>query len=231
MSPLLRTGILIGVLTMAASVSAWLLTPRRSIAELAPQIDLEKAIPRHLAGWRVIENSVRQIPTFEQEKTLNAIYSQIVSRTYINDQGQQIMLSVAYGSTQTKELRTHRQEVCYSAQGFKIGGLKKENISINGVEIPVTRMLATQGSRSEPVTYWFTMGDQVVRSYTDRELVKLKFALSGYLPDGYLFRVSSLSTDVEKAFNSQRMFADELLRSTDERLVAKLLGSSRQDGL
>jgi len=224
MNPLLRTGIVVAVLMIAAPVPAWLLTPSKSIADTAPQIDLEKAIPKQFGGWRMIEGGVSLVPAAAQEEALNAIYSQIVSRTYINGQGERIMLSVAYGSTQTKQLRAHRQEVCYAAQGFKIDTLRKENISIKGIEVPATRMLATMGSRSEPVTYWFTMGNQVVRSYLDRELVQMKYAVSGYLPDGYLFRMSTISKDPKKAFENQHRFATELFTAMDKRLVTRLLG-------
>lgn len=224
MSPLLRSGILLAALMIAAPVSAWLLIPETSIADLAPQIDLEKTIPKRFGNWHMVEDTVSLVPTAEQEQALNAIYSQIVNRIYANEQGERIMLSVAYGSTQTKQLRAHRQEVCYAAQGFKIDNLRKENLSINGVEVPATRMLAIHGSRSEPVTYWFTMGDHVVRSLLDRELVQLKYAVSGYLPDGYLFRMSSLSRDAEKAFAVQHAFSEALFAEVDKSLAQKLLG-------
>jgi len=228
MHPLLRSGILLAVLMIAAPVSAWLLTPEKSIADTVPQIDLEKAIPKQFGDWRVVEGGASLVPTAAQEEALNAIYSQIVSRTYVNGQGDRIMLSVAYGSTQTKQLRAHRQEVCYAAQGFKIDTLRNENISIKGIEVPATRMLATMGSRSEPVTYWFTMGNQVVRSYLDRELVQMKYAVSGYLPDGYLFRMSSLSRDAEKAYTQQQFFAEAMFADLDQQLAIRLLGTSNK---
>lgn len=225
MNPLLRTGIIVAALMIAAPVSAWLLTPDKSIADVSPRIDLEAAIPKQFGNWRMVETTHRQIPTAEQEQSINAIYSQIVSRTYVNDHGEAIMLSVAYGATQSKQLRAHRQEVCYAAQGFSIEQLKRETIAIDGAEVPATRMVARQGSRIEPVTYWFTMGNQVVRGYLDRELVQLKYAVSGYLPDGYLFRMSSLSRDADKAFASQQQFADTLFASLDRQLAGKLLGA------
>lgn len=228
MNSLLRTGLIVAALMIAAPVSAWLLTPQKSIADTAPQIDLEKAIPKQFGNWKTVEHGVSLVPTAAQEDALNAIYSQIVSRTYVNNQGDRIMLSVAYGSTQTKQLRAHRQEVCYAAQGFKIDTLRNENISIKGIEVPVTRMLATMGSRSEPVTYWFTMGNQVVRSYLDRELVQMKYAVSGYLPDGYLFRMSSLSRDANKAFAAQQLFAEAMFEDLDQQLAIRLLGTGNK---
>jgi EpsI family protein len=211
----------------AAPVTAWYLTPTMSIAVLEPQIDLETAIPKNFANWRMAEHQSSIIPTAEQEKTLDAIYSQIVSRSYVNDQGQSVMLSVAYGSSQSKQLRAHRQEVCYAAQGFKIEGLRSVELKIDGVLLPATRMRAIQGSRSEPVTYWFTMGDKVVGSYLERELTQFRYALSGYLPDGYLFRVSSISRDAQASYDLHLQFAKDILAHTDRKLAGKLLGATR----
>lgn len=136
------------------------------------------------------------------------------------------MVSIAYGGTQNRELRAHRQEVCYAAQGFSISSLQKADIVVNGKAVQSTRMIAKQGPRTEPVTYSLAMGDAVVRSFLDRQLVNLKYTLSGYIPDGYLFRVSSLSSDADRAFEDQRKFADELLKHADQRLVTRLLGAN-----
>jgi EpsI family protein len=124
-------------------------------------------------------------------------------------------------------MRAHRQEVCYSAQGFKITKLEHLNLDLaSGMQIPGTRMVATQGSRVEPVTYWFTMGDQVVMSYADRELSQLKFALSGYVPDGYLVRISSLDRTPADGFKRQLEFADTLMLHIDPELRKRLTGHS-----
>lgn len=134
------------------------------------------------------------------------------------------MLSVAYGSAQTRKMRAHRQEVCYAAQGFEIKGLRYDNIEVAGADVPITRMIAVQRYRTEPVTYWFTIGDYLVRSYLDRQLVQLKFAFSGFVPDGYLFRVSSITAETDAAFSDQIAFSNELLLSMDRRLAVKLIG-------
>jgi EpsI family protein len=226
----LRRGIVIAVLMTASPILSWVLTPQKSIAHTTPPIDLESAIPIEFFGWKVDKGALALVPAADKQQVLDAIYNQIVNRTYVNERGERMMLSVAYGSTQSKELRAHRQEVCYEAQGFKIARLEKANLAINGAEIPATRMVAIHGHRSEPVTYWFTMGDHVVRSHFDREFVQLRYAASGYLPDGYLFRVSSISRETEHAFASQLEFARALIAASDQRLAAKLAGRPANRG-
>lgn len=224
MTPLLRTGLVAAVLMFAAPISAWWLTPTRLVAEELPAIDMESAIPKEFPGWKIDKNMIAQVPAADKEQVLNTIYSQIVNRTYVSVRGERMMISVAYGSTQSKQLRAHRQEVCYAAQGFKIDKVRQANLTINGMNVPATQMVAVQGNRMEPVTYWFTMGDQVVRSHLDRELVQLRYAASGFLPDGYLFRVSSLSKEAEQAFVDQAEFANALIAATDKRLADRLVG-------
>jgi EpsI family protein len=135
-----------------------------------------------------------------------------------------MMVSIAYGSKQNQQLRAHRQEVCYAAQGFKISGLQHLTMSVAGGPLPATRMVASHGARVEPVTYWFTTGDTVVLSYWDREWAQLRYAMSGYVPDGYLVRISTLSAKPDAAFREHVAFADELFANVDPELRRRLVG-------
>jgi EpsI family protein len=200
------------------------LTPKALLVDTAPRIDMEAAIPKGFGDWQIDPGVSPVSASPEQQETLDQIYDQTVSRTYVNSKGHRIMLSVAHGAAQNRQLRVHRQEVCYAAQGFQIKEIQYENMLIAGAEIPVTRMIAVQGQRTEPVTYWFTMGDFLVRSYLDRQVVQLKYAFSGFVPDGYLFRVSSLASDSAAAFTEQLTFSAELLRAMDRPLAEKLIG-------
>lgn len=222
----LRNTSVIGVMMLFSSLLPFLFVPTKKLSQQIEHIDIEQAVPKNFGGWSVDTGVAPFIPSPEAEENLNKTYDQIVNRTYVHASGQRIMVSVAYGGTQNRELRAHRQEVCYAAQGFLISNLQKADIVVNGKAVQSTRMIAKQGPRTEPVTYWFTMGDAVVRSFLDRQLVDLKYTLSGYIPDGYLFRVSSLSSDADRAFEDQRKFADELLKHADQRLVTRLLGTN-----
>lgn len=212
------------VLMMLAALGALALTPNRRLADISEKIDLETAIPQRFGDWKIDTTTVPIPPSPSQKETLELIYDQIVSRTYMNSKGERMMLSVTYGSSQTKEMRAHRQEVCYAAQGFQIKGLRHEMISISGTDIPVTRMVATHQYRNEPVTYWFTMGNTVVRSYFDRQAAQLRYAFSGLIPDGYLLRISSIDNQPESAFAKQQNFANQLLEASAPVLRQKLLG-------
>jgi EpsI family protein len=135
------------------------------------------------------------------------------------------MLVLAYGGEQRDALKAHRQEVCYAAQGFEIRNVLNENLRFREKTIPVTRVIAVRGPRSEPVTYWFTMGDRVVLGRLERLVVQLRFGLSGRIPDGMLVRVSSISSNPVQAFNGQEEFISALLEAMRQDDVYRLLGS------
>jgi EpsI family protein len=218
-----RTIVLL-VMMLGASFASIALTPTKRLSDSTQRIDLESVIPLAFADWKHDPSVTPIKPTPEQKETIDQIYDQIVTRTYIDSQGRRVMLSVAYGSAQTRSMRAHRQEVCYAAQGFQINQLQDSILNISGVQVPVTRMVAVQGGRIEPVTYWFTMGDSLVRSYVDRQIAQLKYAFSGFIPDGYLFRVSTIGLDVDDAYVSQLEFSSQFMNAVTPELRKKLLG-------
>lgn len=226
MSIELRKALALMLAMVIASVIPLVIKPTKRLSQELAQIDLEIAVPTSFGTWKLDPSISPVKPSAETQENLDKTYDQILSRTYVNTAGERIMLSIAYGGTQNRELRAHRQEVCYAAQGFKISKLTKIDIPFGGTTIESTRMVAEQGGRTEPVTYWFTMGEQVVRSYLARQLVDLRYTLSGYIPDGYLYRVSSISTDTEAAFEKQRLFTEELLKHMEPALTARLLGQA-----
>ena len=210
------------VVMVAVAVAAPFLRPT---VEAAP-IDLEAMIPARFGDWAV-EPDAEAIPAAaDVQANLDRLYKQVVARTYVNSQGERMMLTVAYGGDQSDALKAHRQEVCYRAQGFEIHGLARDNFSSSGRSIPVTRMLAIRGERSEPVTYWFTMGDRVVLGRLERLKVQLQSGLRGRVPDGMLVRVSSLSNDPRAAFAAQDAFMAGLVATVPAQQASRLVGAT-----
>jgi len=220
---LVRPLIVLVLMLGAAAVSVFAV-PTKLLSDTRPGFDLESSIPKAFGDWKLDPFTVPIPPSPDQESAMAKIYDQILSRTYVNSQGERMMLSITYGSRQNQQMRAHRQEVCYSAQGFKISQLQRLPLTVAGATVPSARMVATQGQRVEPVTYWFTMGDAAVMSYMDREVTQLRYALQGKIPDGYLVRVSSLSRDPTQAFAKQSEFADALMSNIDPELRKRLTG-------
>jgi len=206
--------LVIGLCMFAAAGMALALKPTVKVADSGPKIDLEVLIPKTFADWKIDESIAPLIANPEQEALINKIYNQTLTRTYVNSRNERIMLSIAYGGDQSDNMAVHKPEICYPAQGFQI--LKSPTIdsfSTDHGSIPVKRLVASQGARVEPITYWTTVGDKVAVSGWKWKLQQLKFGLTGKIPDGLLFRVSSIQADDAKAYQTQDTFTRDLLKA------------------
>ena len=213
-----------GIAMAATAAAAPMLKP---VPDSKPAADLEAVVPATFGDWRVDPEVIPVSVAPDVQSKLDRIYRQIVSRTYVNSRGERMMLTVAHGGDQSDALKAHRQEACYAAQGFEIRGLQHGTVSTAGRTIPVTRMLAVRGERSEPVTYWFTMGDRVVLGRLERLRVQVENGLAGRVPDGMLVRVSSLSADPAGAFAAQESFITSILAAIPAADATRFVGAVR----
>jgi EpsI family protein len=219
------TAILLGGSMLLASVSASVLTPTHYLSEHRPPMVLDKIVPTAFGDWREEVNTQAVVVNPEMAATLRRIYSQTLSRTYINRDGERVMLSIAYGGDQSDAMQVHYPEVCYPAQGFQLMSNRNDLLDSTYGPIPVRRLetnLAQQ--RYEPVTYWTTVGDHAVRGGISKKLAEIQYGLHGQIPDGLLFRVSSIDRDVDKAFRLQNNFVQELARHLAPEARQRLMG-------
>lgn len=189
-----------------------------------PDLSLERSVPQRFGTWQIDPAILPLAPTPELRAKLDEIYDQTLSRTYVNASGERVMMSIAYGGDQTDALRAHRQEACYRANGFTIRNLHHEEVVLLGRPVPVVRMHAVRGVRSEPVTYWMTMGERVVWGRDERMVTQVLYGLRGKIPDGMLVRVSSLDADPAAAYRLQQAFLGELLTFLSDDVVTRFVG-------
>jgi len=199
-----------GVLLVTATVSHLFIANRTLLAE-QHRLDLAALVPTQFADWQTLpENGLTVLP--ETQAALDSLYDQQLVRTYRNGQGQQIMLSIAYGQDQSNDLsQVHRPEICYVGQGFVITQSAPLSLSLAGRRIAAQQLVTQQGPRHEPLTYWMLLGDSTVNAGWQRKLQQLSYAAQGVIPDGLLFRVSSIDTDQDRAFALQQTFIADLL--------------------
>lgn len=224
MNPPLRNIILL-VLMLASAGLAVAMRPTQKIADQGPKVVLESMIPHAFGEWQEEKQSGTQIVDPQQKELLDKIYSQTLSRTYVNGSGYRVMLSIAYGNDQSDSMQVHKPEVCYPAQGFALQGKQQGMMAVNNGEIPVTRILTTLGQRSEPVTYWTTIGDQVVKPGIHKKLAEMSYGLSGKIPDGMLIRVSSVDAQSDNAYQNQNRFAAQMLEALAPEHRQRLTGN------
>jgi EpsI family protein len=91
--------------------------------------------------------------------------------------------------------------------------------------LPVTRVFTSLGNRNEPVTYWTTIGDRVIKSSgLQKKLVEMSYGLRGNIPDGMLIRVSSIDSDKAHAYRIHDRFSNQMLEALGPEARVRLAG-------
>ena len=206
-----RRAVLLGGVMLLTSAGATLAMPEPQVTSAAQIPDVEGMLPQRFGHWDIDRTIIPLAVSPDLQQMLATLYDRTVARTYVNNQGQRVMVSVAYGANQSRALQLHKPEVCYAAQGFRISTVHKGNWAAGGVNIPTMHLVGKLGPRNEPVTYWMRVGEDIARGWFEQNAVRLKYGTRGYIPDGVLFRLSNISPDSVASFELQRQFVDELM--------------------
>ena len=216
------------VLLIMMLISAYLgtaLRPNIMLADERQPIDLNAMVPRSFGGWHEEVNMQGQVVNPQQEYMLNKLYSQTLSRTYVDGHGYRIMLSIAYGKDQSPSLQMHQPDFCYPAQGFTIISKQRVVLDLLGKPISATHMYANLEQRFEPITYWTLVGDYVFSGGINKRLYELRYRLRKRVPDGILVRVSSIEKDTAEAYTIQNKFAIAMLAAMSSETRQHFIGT------
>lgn len=223
MNKSVRNLVLLGLM-VCSSAMAMVLRPTQRIADMGPAVNLETLVPRQFGDWVVDDKVVYQQVSPDVSAALAKIYTQVLTRTYVNKSGYRIMLSVPYGANQSDGLAAHDPEGCYPAQGFQIMSKGKDVLNLPQGQLPIRRMEALSGARHEMVSYWFTVGEHAVNSDWDRKKQQMHYAVRRQVPDGLLVRVSSIDGNADDAYAVQQEFIQSMLRVLPPDALARVAG-------
>jgi EpsI family protein len=220
MTAALTRSILVLAVLASASYAAARLTPRleagMSTAALAA------LIPERFGEWAAEPGSVSPVllvpdALTDADAAQSATYDDVLMRTYRRADGARVMLALAYGRRQTQEIKIHRPELCYYAQGFVVRSLGVHAVRLaagHGVE---SHALLTQNrSRTELVTYWIRVGERLAHDPWDVRWIIFRDGLAGRVPDGLLVRASSLAESpdgFERELHLHHEFLADLYRA------------------
>jgi len=222
--------VLLGVAMAGTSALTGALTPRQKVAAVQERFDLDAMIPARFGNWTVDDTVAPLTPDETQKELIATLYDQTLARTYVNDAGQRVMLSIAYGGDQSKQLQLHLPEVCYVAQGFDMVRDQKAELATHYGTVPIKRLVARQNVRNEPITYWVTIGDKAVMSGLGQKYQRFLYGLTGKIPDGMLVRVSTIDADENSAYRVQDRFVNQMLDAMSPRDRLRLLGAATNKG-
>jgi len=218
LSKALAMSMVISALMAASSVAAWVVKPRQTMEQSTP---LEDTVPQAFGDWKALASGYQQMAlsvAADGQRSEEQPYDQVVMRTYRNSHGEHVMLALAYAKQQQQELKIHRPEICYKAQGYEATEHQELDLpqAGNAHGIPGQRFFMTSGNRRETVSYWIRIGSDYPRSGTGARLSILEHGLHGIVPDAILVRVSSIvagADDTAAAYERQERFLAELVRA------------------
>ena len=216
--------IILLLLMLLSAGMASALRPTISLADERTPISLKAMVPTAFGDWQEQRNVSASIVDPGTQLVLDKIYSETLTRTYVNKAGYRVMLSIAYGKNQSDALQLHKPEVCYPAQGFTLLAKEASTLDLQGKPIAAVRLQTRLGARVEPITYWTVVGDHITKSGIDKKLTEMRYALNGRIPDGMLVRVSSIDLGTNNAYAMQGEFANQMVQAIAPELRNRFAG-------
>ncbi len=217
----------LATLMVGAAGAARHFTPRTYLADTRPPVKLEGMVPKAFGAWRPDPQQAPLVIDPTQLELANKLYQETLVRTYTDGSGHRMMLTIAYGRDQSEGVQLHTPEFCYPASGIPVGPSSHQTIPLGFKDQPVVRLVGKHRSgQLEPVTYWVTMGDYVVNGGARaRRDLRFKYGFEGFIPDGALFRLSSLGSDPATEYTLQEKFLNEMFHHLTEGSRQRLAGA------
>jgi EpsI family protein len=213
------TSNLTAVAMLLAVAAAWWLTPQPS-TDAVPR--LADVVPKSFQDWVEINTQLAPVdPTGDRDgvRDTNSPYDDVLMRAYANPRGDVILLALAYGREQHQEVKIHRPDLCYVAQGFKVIKRSRVTFPNEGDPQPATgeRMLVQSIGRVEAVSYWIRIGGMYASNAWRTRFYIFRHGLGGHEPDGILVRVSQIVSTPDAALDEryrlQEQFIADLVRA------------------
>lgn len=215
-----RREFLLGSACLVAAGTAFARKPRHHV-DFSAGAKIEALVPLKFADWTFMDSSGLVLPPEDQLQ--DKLYSQLLTRTYSNAAGQQIMLLIAYNASQDGVVQVHRPEVCYPASGYRLTVINEHVVPLAAnLNIPARHVVAETGLRREEIIYWTRLGSYFPRKWSEQRWAVFMQNLRGDIPDGLLIRISSVMPGMSPS--SLDNFARALYESVNPRMKRVLTG-------
>lgn len=202
-----RRSILVGTSLAAAGALSYLVAPK-AVAKPIEQATFFSAIPDRIGGWTSRKSQEIVLPPLDES---NKLYENQETRIYEGVGLPSVMLLISYSSVQQNDVQVHRPEVCYPASGFPVISAGPTQISYRCREFAGRELLADRGGLHERVIYWIRVGNSFPTTWRDQRINMALANLSGSVPDGVLFRVSTIEEPGKSTSTILRTFIEKFL--------------------
>lgn len=218
--------------SMLATAAAVLILQPDPIPTSAHAI-LAQTVPTAFGDWKEVASDAEQVDPGKnaEDPSTDRPYDDVLMRAYGNSRGDVVLLTLAYGRNQRQEVKIHRPDVCYTAQGFQLVSRSSVSFPVSGVSgksVDGMRMLVTAPGRTELVSYWIRIGDVFTDNAWAIRYHIFQQGVSGHAVDGMLVRASQIVTDSGAAsperFRLQERFLADLVLALPRPARRQLVG-------
>lgn len=217
-----RRSLLIGAPLVGGALLAYSRQPSK-VAVALPDKNFRSLIPRQVGNWQSRKSDELVVP--QEDEYTAKLYENLETFVYEGANIPTMMLLLAYNSVQQNDVQAHRPEVCYPAGGYPIIFSQEMAIQYKDKVISGRYLIADRGTSSfEHIIYWIRVGEAFPASWARQRLDMALINASGIIPDGSLFRVSSILETKEKNTDQISNFISKFSDITDKRLNKILLG-------
>lgn len=220
-----RREVVLGGMMAAVSGLAFARRPKPYVPPLRQQA-FEAAVPGQVGEWRTADNGSVVLPP--PDALRDRLYDNLLTRVYLNAEGQALMLVMAYKNVQDGIVQVHRPEVCYPAAGFGLESERLATLQITGKAVPAKAFVAKRPDRVEQVLYFTRLGPSFPLSWRDQRMAVLDENMRGLIPDGLLARASIIQNDQVAAVTILSQFFEVLAASGGPTLRAIMTGFPQQ---
>lgn len=222
MNALRRRALIVGACMGATAAGAARLG--RGDAATSSPLALDRAVPSSFGAWRVDPVATAFIRAADRQGRSTRLYDQVFERTFVNVEGERVMLSIAHVSDASSDLQLHRPEVCYRAGGFAVRDIRSDRLRLGPDWLPVTRLVAALPGRPEPVTYWTAVAGEVAAAEPVPWYELLRTRSWRRTSDSVLVRISSIDEVPDAAFRRHGDFAQALVLALAPELRSRIAG-------
>ncbi|WP_176256846.1 exosortase C-terminal domain/associated protein EpsI [Derxia lacustris] len=164
-------------------------------------VALDRDVPLIFDGWKVLGLATGNPMLIVGGDSTDQPYDQVLYRTYGNANGQVLSLAIAWGQNQRQEVKIHRPELCYAAQGYTVSQVQPAQFDIRlgdrNRRVPGKLMVAESrgpGGR-QLIAYWIRIGSLFSENAVETRIHLIAEGLAGRIPDGVLLRASVAAPD------------------------------------
>lgn len=183
-----RRSLMIGAGLAAAGGLSYLNAPI-AVGQTFEPARFSAAIPAIVDGWTSRKSAEVVLPPQDDS---NKLYDNLETRVYEGPGLPAMMLLIAFSGIQQNDVQVHRPEICYPASGYPIMWSRPTKLEFGSARLAGRELLADRGGMRERIVYWVRVGNEFPTSWAEQRLTMALQNLQGAIPDGALFRVSSI---------------------------------------